>query len=325
MEKEPKKLEDLSILVSTYNEKDNISFLVYLIHYYLKPLNINYEIVVVDDNSPDGTASVVEKLQELFTNDFLAKYDFPHIPMFNKHGTDGSEKEFEKLNTALVSMDSLLSPDNPKNSSRSSKSSDAKEKRKPRDRKSPKKDEVMAKVVDRSIKLVKREKKLGLGSSYVFGLSHCKYDFVLILDADLSHHPMYIPSMLRLQKEKDLDVVVCSRYRSEGGASGWPLQRIFISKSLNYVCKTLFNPEVTDLTGSFRLYRKDVLSKVITTIHSKGFLFQVEMILKCEKLLNAKVDEIPIVFIERIYGKSKLGFTEILKGLLGLLKLTWEF
>uniref|UniRef100_A0A3B0MKX4 Dolichol-phosphate mannosyltransferase subunit 1 n=1 Tax=Theileria annulata TaxID=5874 RepID=A0A3B0MKX4_THEAN len=313
MEKELNRLEDLSIIVSTYNEKDNIAFLVYLIHYYLKPLNINYEIVVVDDNSPDGTASVVEKLQELFTNEFLVKYNFPHIPMFDKHDVHDFENSFESFNS----------------------SEDTKGKRKLLGRKGSKKEELASKGVERTMKLVKRMKKLGLGSSYVSGLSHCKYDFVLILDADLSHHPMYIPSMLRLQKEKDLDVVSCSRYRSEGGASGWPLQRIFISKTLNYLCKLFFRPKVTDLTGSFRLYRKDVLSKVINTVHSKGFLFQVEMILKCEKVLNAKVDEIPIVFIERIYGKSKfgktsniqlfIGLTEIFRGLVGLTKLLWEF
>ncbi|UKJ90743.2 dolichol phosphate mannose synthase [Theileria orientalis] len=252
-----KDLEGLSIIVPTYNEKDNIAFLLYLIKRYLFPLNIDYEIIVIDDSSPDGTAAVVDKLKQL-------------------------------LNLPL--------------------------------------------------KLVKRPGKLGLGSSYIEGIRHSKYPLVLIMDADLSHHPKYIPEMVSKYRKFGYDVVSGTRYARGGGASNWPLSRILISKTLNFVCRVLFRPKFSDLTGSYRLYRKELLNSVIHKIYNKGFLFQIEMALRCDRA-NAAVGEVPIVFVERIYGSSKFGafvfnsfhanpfsgLSEVKRSVVGLSRLIWEF
>lgn len=174
------------------------------------------------------------------------------------------------------------------------------------------------------IVLKPRPGKLGLGTAYVHGLQSVSGDFVIIMDADFSHHPKFIPEMIRIQKATQADIVTGTRYSNrgnlKGGVYGWDLIRKFTSRGANLVADVALMPGVSDLTGSFRLYKKSVLEKVISSTQSKGYSFQMEMMVRA-KALGYKVEECPITFVDRLYGESKLGGEEIVEYLKGVLLL----
>jgi dolichol-phosphate mannosyltransferase len=141
------------------------------------------------------------------------------------------------------------------------------------------------------------------------------------MDADFSHHPKFIPEMIRLQETKDYDIVTGSRYNgSSAGVYGWDLKRKLISKGANIFADTLLQPGVSDVTGSFRLYKRDVLGKTIANVQSKGYVFQMELICLA-KSMGYTVAEIPITFVDRLYGESKLGGDEIVQYAKGVFSL----
>ncbi|CAI4226846.1 unnamed protein product [Auanema sp. JU1783] len=227
-----------SIILPTYNEKENLPICIYLINKYLT--DVKYEVVIVDDNSPDGTADIAKNLQR-------------------EYGED-------------------------------------------------------------KIILHQRPGKLGLGTAYAAGLKYATGDFIILMDADLSHHPKFIKEMIALQKENQLDIVTGTRYALGGGVSGWNFTRKLISKGANFLAQFLLNPGVSDLTGSFRLYRKEHLSKLIELSVSKGYVFQMEMMFRARKA-GMKIGEVPITFVDRFFGESKLGSNEIVDYVKGLLYL----
>jgi dolichol-phosphate mannosyltransferase len=171
------------------------------------------------------------------------------------------------------------------------------------------------------IVLKPRAGKLGLGTAYVHGLQFAKGNFVIIMDADFSHHPKYIPEMIKIQKDSNADIVTGTRYAKRGelrgGVFGWDLIRKFTSRGANLIADVMLMPGVSDLTGSFRLYKRSVLEKVITSTESKGYSFQMEMMVRA-KGLGYKVEECPITFVDRLYGDSKLGGDEIVGYLKGV-------
>lgn len=115
-----------------------------------------------------------------------------------------------------------------------------------------------------------------------------------------------------MQQEKNLDIVSGTRYVGDGGVFGWDFTRKVISRGANYLSQILLRPGATDLTGSFRLYKKEVLQKLITRCVSKGYVFQMEMLVRAREL-NYTIGEVPITFVDRLYGQSKLGGTEIVQ------------
>jgi len=235
-----------SILLPTYNERENLPLIVWLLVKYLGPdgADLDYEIIVIDDGSPDGTLEVAKSLQEIYGEDRI-----------------------------------LLRP---------------------------------------------RAKKLGLGTAYVHGMNHATGDFIVIMDADLSHHPKFIPDMIVKQKEEDYDLVSGTRYDLGGGVNGWDLKRKVISRTANFITQVLLRPNATDLTGSFRLYKKSVLESLVSSCVSKGYVFQMEMVIRARQL-GFSIGEVPISFVDRVYGESKLGQNEIIgfaKGLLYLFATT---
>lgn len=175
-----------------------------------------------------------------------------------------------------------------------------------------------------------RPSKLGLGTAYVHGMKHASGDFIIIMDADLSHHvskfwlpaiwkysinffqfqPKFIPEMIKLQLAHDYDIVSGTRYQGSGGVYGWDFKRKLISRGANFLSQILLRPGASDLTGSFRIYKKRVLEKLIANCVSKGYVFQMEMIVRARQF-NYTVGEVPITFVDRVYGQSKLGGTEI--------------
>lgn len=169
------------------------------------------------------------------------------------------------------------------------------------------------------ILLKPRAGKLGLGTAYVHGLKFATGNFVVIMDADFSHHPEAIPQFIALQKKHDYDIVTGTRYAGDGGVYGWDLKRKLVSRGANFLATLLLRPNVSDLTGSFRLYKKPALQNIIASTKSKGYVFQMEMMVRARSF-GYTIGEVPISFVDRLYGESKLGGDEIV----GYLKGVWS-
>lgn len=164
-----------------------------------------------------------------------------------------------------------------------------------------------------NITIIRRGAKLGLGSAYIEGFRlalKLGYDYVFEMDADLSHDPIYLSRILkRLDK---CDVVIGSRYISGGGTKNWPIYRVLISKIANLFARFVLNiRDLQDVTSGYRGYRAEILKRVnLKSIKSSGYAFQVEVLHRCLEI-GASVCEVPIVFVERAHGKSKLSKGEI--------------
>ncbi len=231
----------VSIVVPTYCERANVALLYALIRDAERAFGDargRWEMVVVDDASPDGTADVVRDLKKAHDDDAY-----------------------------LI--------------------------------------------------LCERPKKMGLGTAYAHGLRRARGDEVVIMDADLSHHPKYVSAMLRKRRAEGLDVVSGTRYVGGGGVHGWDLRRKLTSRVANYIAKVALNPGASDLTGSFRCYRRDALEDLVARSTSRGYAFQMEIIYRAKKA-GYTVGEVPIAFVDRVYGESKLGTSEIVGYLRGL-------
>ena len=163
-----------------------------------------------------------------------------------------------------------------------------------------------------------RPSKLGLGTAYIDGIKKARGDYIIIMDADFSHHPKYIPKFIELQNKNNYDIVTGTRYLKGGGVYGWNFKRKVISRGANFLAQFLLDPGVSDLTGSFRLYKRHVIDKIITKIISKGYVFQMEIMVRAINM-GYTVGEVPIVFVDRMFGDSKLGGTEVIQYVKGLL------
>lgn len=151
--------------------------------------------------------------------------------------------------------------------------------------------------------------------------------------------------MIKQQRTHGLDIVTGTRYASTttpsssasvtpGGVYGWDLKRKLVSRGANYLADTVLSPGVSDLTGSFRyvstardnadtrLYRLPVLRDIISRCTSKGYVFQMEIIVRA-RALGYTVGEVPITFVDRIFGESKLGGDEIVQYARGVFSLWW--
>ena len=233
-------LPKLSIILPTYNERENLPYIIWLLVKHLDSEGITFEVIIIEDNSPDGTLQVAKNLQNLYGK---------------------------------------------------------------------------SRIIIHS-----REGKLGLGTAYVAGLNLCRGQYIVLMDADLSHHPKFIPQFLKKLENEGLDIVTGTRYIPGGGVSGWDLKRKIISRGANFIASFLLNPGVSDLTGSFRIYKAPVLQTIMEQVEGKGYVFQMEVMVR-GKLLGYKVGEIPITFVDRIYGESKLGAMEIVSYLNGIKQL----
>ncbi len=209
------------IITPTYNEMDNISRLIpELLERY-----DDLDILVVDDNSPDGTGGYVEELS--------------------------------------------------KQNSR--------------------------------IKIIKRGRKLGLGTAYIAGFKYAiqhDYEYIFEMDADFSHDPKEIKNLLLAAENYDL--VLGSRYVRGVNVINWPMRRLLLSYFANKYTRFITGMPIQDATGGFKCFKRKVLESIsLDQISSNGYAFQIEMTFKAWKK-GFKVGEIPIVFVDRVKGTSKM-------------------
>lgn len=132
--------------------------------------------------------------------------------------------------------------------------------------------------------------------------------------------PESIPAFIAKQREGNYDVVTGTRYISGGGVFGWDFKRKLISRGANFLATFLLAPSVSDLTGSYRLYRREVIERVMPQVVSKGYVFQMEIIVRV-RYGGYSIGEVPISFVDRVYGESKMGGSEIVQYAQGLMNL----
>lgn len=210
------------VITPTYNEAVNIPQLVPKV---LRQ-STDIEILIVDDNSPDGTAEIVKKLQSAFGG---------------------------------------------------------------------------------RVHLIERPRKMGLGTAYVAGFKYAlerKYDYIFEMDADFSHNPKELLNFLL--KIQEYDLVIGSRYIKGVSVVYWPFRRLLLSYFANLYTRIVTGLPVKDATSGFKCYRRAVLESIdLTEIRSNGYAFQIEMNFKAWKK-GFRLFEIPIIFVDRDKGESKM-------------------
>jgi len=152
-----------------------------------------------------------------------------------------------------------------------------------------------------------RATKDGLGRAYIAGFNWAlerDYDAMIEMDADLSHDPMFLESIITAGQ--DADVVIGSRYLNGISVINWPLRRILLSLGANQYVRTMIRVPIHDCTSGYRLYRRHVLESIgLDNVRSNGYSFQVEMSFRAH-IAGFKIVEVPIIFMERRAGQSKM-------------------
>lgn len=167
-----------------------------------------------------------------------------------------------------------------------------------------------------------RPGKLGIGSAYLDGFRQgltLGYEFIMTMDADFSHDPQRVPSLL--EGMTDADVVIGSRYRRGGAIRQWPLSRRVLSRGANSLAKVCLGLQANDCTSGFRCYRRDVLASLqLDQIKSQGYSCLVELLFACQAR-GWRIAEVPISFVDRQFGRTKISQREVYRGAWTLLRL----
>jgi dolichol-phosphate mannosyltransferase len=157
------------------------------------------------------------------------------------------------------------------------------------------------------VHLLRRPQKMGLGTAYIAGFKYALqngYDYIFEMDADFSHDPKEIPNFLNAIKTYDL--VLGSRYKNGVNVINWPMSRLLLSYFANIYTRVITGLHTHDATGGFKCFRRSVLEAIkLDEIKSNGYAFQIEMTFKAFKK-GFNIGEIPIVFVDRVTGKSKM-------------------
>ena len=231
---------DSLVIIPTYNEKENIRAIVKAVTELEKP----FDVLVIDDGSPDGTADIVKEMME-------------------------GEKKGRLF-------------------------------------------------------LVQRQGKLGLGTAYICGfkwaLEH-NYEYVFEMDADFSHNPLDLPKLYAACHDEGYDVSIGSRYITGVNVVNWPIGRVLMSYYASQYVRTVLGIRIHDTTAGFVCYRRKVLQTIdLDAIRFKGYAFQIEM--KYSSLcLGFKVKEVPVIFVNRELGTSKMSGGIFSEALFGVVKL----
>jgi len=172
------------------------------------------------------------------------------------------------------------------------------------------------------VSVMHRPGKMGLGTAYIQGFNYAlgkNYDYIFSMDADFSHDPKYLPDFL--EKIKDGDLVTGSRYIHGISVVNWGLKRLFMSKMAGVYVRFVTGLPCTDPTSGFMCYKREVLQKIpLDKISSNGYAFLFEMKYRAFRL-GFNLSEVPIVFVDRSFGESKLGKDTIREALFMVWKL----
>ena len=229
---------DSVVIIPTYNEKENIENIINAVF----ALPVMFDVLIIDDNSPDGTAAIVERMQRQW---------------------------------------------------------------------------------DGRLHLLKRSGKLGLGTAYIMGFKWCLnagYEFIIEMDADFSHPPKKLLE-LRQACLDGADVAIGSRYVSGVNVVNWPMGRVIMSYYASAYVRIVTGMNVRDTTAGFVCYRRNVLEAIdLDKIRFKGYAFQIEMKFTAFKM-GCRIKEVPIIFVNRVLGTSKMNSSIFGEAVFGVLQL----
>ncbi len=180
-------------------------------------------------------------------------------------------------------------------------------------------------AVDPRVNAIHRERKLGLGTAYIAGFRWAldrDYEFVFEMDADFSHDPQHIPQFLASIENADL--VLGSRYRDRKvTVVNWPIGRLMLSYFANVYARTVTGLNVFDATGGYKCYRRKVLEAIdLNDVRSNGYAFQIEMSFRAWRK-SFRIVEIPIVFVDRTEGSSKMSKKIVREAVWMVWRLRW--
>ena len=229
---------DSVVIIPTYNEKENIENIINAVF----ALPVMFDVLIIDDNSPDGTAAIVERMQKQW---------------------------------------------------------------------------------DGRLHLLKRSGKLGLGTAYIMGFKWCLnagYEFIIEMDADFSHPPKKLLE-LRQACLDGADVAIGSRYVSGVNVVNWPMGRVIMSYYASAYVRIVTGMNVRDTTAGFVCYSRNVLEAIdLDKIRFKGYAFQIEMKFTAFKM-GCRIKEVPIIFVNRVLGTSKMNSSIFGEAVFGVLQL----
>lgn len=231
---------DSVVIIPTYNEKENIENIIRAVFGLSQPFNI----LIIDDGSPDGTADIVKLLMA---------------------------DEFK---------DRLF--------------------------------------------IIERKGKLGLGTAYITGFKWAieqKYDYIFEMDADFSHNPNDLPRLYDACAKEGYDVAIGSRYISGVNVVNWPMGRVLMSYYASKYVRCVTGLRIHDTTAGFKCYRREVLETIeLDKIRFKGYAFQIEMKFTAVQC-GFKVKEVPVIFVNRELGTSKMNSSIFGEAVFGVIRL----
>ncbi len=235
-------MSDSVVIIPTYNEKENIEKIIRAV----LSLQKSFDVLIIDDGSPDGTGAIVKRLQNEFA---------------------------ERLH------------------------------------------------------LVERQGKLGLGTAYIAGfkwaITH-QYEYIFEMDADFSHNPDDLIRLYKACTEEGNDLAIGSRYISGVNVVNWPISRVLMSYFASKYVRLITGMRIADTTAGFKCYRREVLETIdLDRIRFKGYAFQIEMKFTAYKC-GFKLKEVPIVFVNRVEGVSKMNGGIFGEALFGVIELKWD-
>jgi len=177
-----------------------------------------------------------------------------------------------------------------------------------------------------SLFLIERKGKLGLGTAYMTGFNWSiehKYDYIFEMDADFSHNPMDLPKLYNVCRD-GADLAIGSRYCNGISVINWPIGRVIMSYYASMYVRKVLGINVFDTTSGFKCYKREVLEKIdLSKIRMKGYGFQIEMKYNTIKL-GYIVKEVPIIFVDRTEGTSKMSSGIFGEAFWGVLKMKFR-
>lgn len=175
--------------------------------------------------------------------------------------------------------------------------------------------------------LVERSGKLGLGTAYIAGFKWAvahQYDYIFEMDADFSHNPNDLPRLYNACAQEGYDVAIGSRYVSGVNVVNWPMGRVLMSYFASKYVRLITGLDIHDTTAGFKCYRRKVLETIeLDKVRFKGYAFQIEMKFTAYQC-GFKIKEVPVIFVNRELGTSKMNSSIFGEAVFGVMELRWD-